>query len=117
MANPTQERSIADLIFVGLNRKVLALDRYTGEVVWLWRSPRGSGFVAVLLDGDRLIAGVSGYIYCLDPLFGQVVWENQLKGLGVGFTSLASAHGAGGNAAVAAAAAAQQAAAAAAAAG
>jgi outer membrane protein assembly factor BamB len=87
------ERSIEDLVFVGLNRRVIALDRYAGHVVWDWKAPRGSGFPAILLDGDRLIVGVAGYAYCLDPVFGQVVWENPLKGYGSGVMSLVSVRG------------------------
>ena len=90
------ERTLADLVFVGLNRRVIALDRYTGAVAWAWRAPRGAGFVSLLLDGDRLIATVAGYTFCLDPLFGQVVWENPLKGYGTGLSSLASVHGSTG---------------------
>ena len=87
------ERQLTDLVFAGFNSRVIALDRYTGEVAWTWKSPKGAGFVTVLLDGDRLIAAVSGYIYCLDPLFGQEVWSNPLKGMGQGVTSLTSARG------------------------
>ena len=87
------ERTLADMIFVGFNRRVIALDRYTGEIVWDWKAPKGTGFVSLLLDGDRLMASVSGYMYCLDPIYGQVVWANPLKGYGVGTTSLASVHG------------------------
>ena len=113
-----EERTIADLAYVGLNRRVLALDRYTGEIVWEWKSPRGAGFVSLLLDGDRLLVGVSGYVYCLDPLYGQLVWENQLKGYGTALTSFASVHGSNADgAAVASIAQARRAAAAGAAAG
>src|SRR5262245_38741706 len=87
------QRTINDLVFVGFNKHVVALDRYTGESVWRWDAPRGSGFVAVLVDGDRLIASCQGYMYCLDPLFGQEVWSNPLDGLGVGTPCLASARG------------------------
>ena len=68
----------------------MALDRYTGEMVWEWKSPEGKGYVTMLLDGDRLIVAVMGYVYCLDPLFGQEVWRNPLTGKGVGVTSIAS---------------------------
>ena len=111
-----QERAIADLVFVGLNRRVLALDRYTGVVAWEWKAPKGSGFVSLLLDGDRLLAAVTGYVYCLDPLYGQLVWENLLKGYGTGLTTMASVNGSSGGTAAAAVIAQQQAAAAAAAA-
>lgn len=87
------ERVLGDLVFVGFNRKVVALDRYTGELAWTWQAPKGSGFPAILLDGDRLIVSVQGYTYCLDPIFGQQVWENHLSGMGVGTASLASVRG------------------------
>jgi outer membrane protein assembly factor BamB len=108
MADQTTERTIRDLVFAGFNRRVLALDRYTGEIVWKWKAPEGTGFVTVMLDGDRLIVSVNGYMYCLDPLFGQVVWNNPLKGLGVGVTSLTSVRGSVNGAEAAAAAAQQQ---------
>ena len=86
----TTDRTLADLVFVGFNSRVMALDRYTGEMVWEWKSPEGKGYVTMLLDGDRLIVAVMGYVYCLDPLFGQEVWRNPLTGKGVGVTSIAS---------------------------
>ncbi len=87
------ERTLADMIFVGFNRRVIALDRYTGEIAWDWKAPKGTGFVSLLLDGDRLMASINGYLYCLDPIYGQEVWSNPLKGYGVGTTSLASVNG------------------------
>ncbi len=109
----TQQRAVADMVFVGLSRRVLALDRYTGEIVWEWKAPKGGSFVSVLLDGDRLIVATGGYLYCLDPVFGQVAWENPLKGKGQGVCSLVSVHGAALSAPAAARIAQQQAAAAA----
>lgn len=94
MTTPTtpQERTLDDLIFMGFNRRVVAVDRYTGEIAWQWKAPR-AGFVTLLLDGDRLIVSVNGYAWCLDPVFGQEVWSNPLKGLGTGIASLASRRG------------------------
>ena len=106
------ERSIAEFVFVGFNRRVIALDRFDGQIVWEWKAPEGSGYPAVLLDGDRLIIGMNGYIYCLDPLYGQEVWSNPLKGKGMGITSVVSVRGAAGADPAAAEAARQQAAAA-----
>ena len=83
---------IDQLIFVGFNGKVAALDRDTGEIVWTFKQMKG-GNVTFLLDGDRLIASTSGYIYCLDPLTGQLLWHNPMKGYGMGITSLASVRG------------------------
>jgi outer membrane protein assembly factor BamB len=83
---------IDQLIFVGLNGYVLALDRDTGRRVWEC-SELKSGPVSLLLDGDRLIASTNGYIYCLDPADGRVVWDNPLHGYGMGIAHLASVRG------------------------
>jgi outer membrane protein assembly factor BamB len=81
------------LIFVGFKSQVVALHRDTGELVWKWRCPSGSGYVTLLLDGDRLIVSVMGYTYCLDPANGNEVWCNELPGMGIGVASLASVRG------------------------
>ena len=83
---------IEQLIFVGFNGKAMALDRDTGEIVWTYNQMKG-GNVTFLLDGDRLIVSTNGYIYCLDPLTGQILWHNPMKGYGMGITSLASVRG------------------------
>ncbi len=102
------EYTLMDLVFVGFNRRVVALDRYNGDVVWDWKSPAGTGFPAILVDGDRLVVSVQGYMYCLDPVTGEVLWSNPLKGLGVGTACIASLHGNSGSAAAAAVIAEQQ---------
>jgi outer membrane protein assembly factor BamB len=84
---------IDHLVFVGLNGYALALDRDTGQIVWS-NNQMHSGYVTLLLDGDRLIVSTSGYLYCLDPLTGQILWHNPLTGYGFGApTSLASVRG------------------------
>jgi outer membrane protein assembly factor BamB len=112
----TQEErplTLQSLAFLGFNSRVVALDRISGTVVWSWKAPKGrSSYVAILLDGDRVIASVRGYTYCLDPLTGQQLWANELPGLGTGIPSLASIYGNTGAAAAAAVIAQQQAAAA-----
>ncbi len=75
---------MSELIYVGFNSRIAALDRATGELVWDWKAPYGSGFVALLLDGEQLIASVQGYTWALDPSTGDTRWENQLKGFGYG---------------------------------
>ena len=87
--------SFENLVFVGFNSRVLALDRETGEIVWQWRSPKVTcgGYVTLLLDGDRLIVSVNGYLYCLDPVTGETLWNNGTKGCGTGVASIASVRG------------------------
>ncbi len=110
--SPSQDLTLMDLVFVGFNRRVVALHRDTGDLIWSWKSPNGSGFPAVLLDGDRIVVSVSGYTYCLDPITGEQLWGNSLKGLGLGTACIASIYGNTGSTAAAAVIAQQQAAAA-----
>lgn len=83
---------IDQLIFIGLRGYVIALHRDTGEMVWVC-SELNSGPITLLLDGDRLIASTNGYIYCLDPLTGRVLWNNPLRGYGNGIAHLVSVRG------------------------
>ena len=62
------------LVFVGLNGYAVALDRDTGEIVWS-NDEMKSGYVTLLLDGDRLVVSTNGYIYCLDPATGRTLWH------------------------------------------
>ena len=81
------------LVFVGFNRRVVALDRYSGEIRWDWKAATGSGYVSLLIDGDRLIVNCQGYTWCLDPLSGEEVWFQPLKGFGMGIACIASVRG------------------------
>lgn len=88
-------RSIDQLVFVGLNGYAVALDRDTGEIVWS-NDELKSGYVTLLLDGDRLIVSTNGYLFCLDPLTGRVLWNNRMSGYGGGTpTALVSVRGQG----------------------
>ena len=67
----TATSTVSDHVFVGFNSKVAALHRETGEVVWQWKSPKGRGPVALMLDGDRVIASIYGYTYAIDAATGE----------------------------------------------
>src|SRR3954471_17084201 len=85
--------TIDQLVFVGLNGYAAALDRNTGRIVWS-NNQLKSGYVTLLLDGDRLIVSTNGYLYCLDPLTGEALWHNPLRGYGPGApTALVSVRG------------------------
>jgi outer membrane protein assembly factor BamB len=80
-------------IFIGIKGGVFALDRATGQS--LWRAElKGSDFVNVLLDNDRVIAATKGEVFCLDPTTGQILWHNDLPGQGWGLITIATASGA-----------------------
>lgn len=80
------------LIFVGLNGYAVALDRDTGSIVWSNDQMR-SGYVTLMLDGDRLIASTNGFMYCLDPYTGKILWHNPMTGYGYGPASIVSRRG------------------------
>ena len=85
--------AVKDLVFVGLNGYAVALDRDSGEIVWS-NNQMKSGYVTLLLDGNRLIVSTNGYIYCLDALTGEIIWHNPMTGYGVGApTALTSVRG------------------------
>ena len=78
------------LIYVGFNSRVIALARETGAEVWNWKSPSGSGFPAILVEVPHVYVSVSGYCYALDAATGEQLWDNPLKGYGIGTATLAT---------------------------
>jgi outer membrane protein assembly factor BamB len=102
MARSGKGRHGADLLFVGFNRRIAAMQRSDGQLVWQWKAPHGSGYVALLLDGGTLFASVDGYTYALDPATGELLWTNTLSGLGTGVPCLATMIGTSGGGAAAA---------------
>jgi len=86
-------RNLEDLVFVAFNGRAFAVDRYDGTIAWRFKLPKGSGFVSILLDGDRLIVSSNGYTYALDPWRGTQLWYQEFSGEGFGIPSLASARG------------------------
>ncbi len=89
--------NLADLVFSGFNRRVAALHRRTGQIVWQWRAPKGSVYVSLLLEPGVLVVSVDGYMYGLNPLTGGQLWYNPMDGFGTGVTSLVSVNGSGGS--------------------
>ncbi len=90
---PIPAMDISDLVFTGFNKRVAALNRNTGAILWQWTAPSGSTYTSLLLDGDRLIVSVHGYMYALDAASGRQLWANEMAGFGYGVASLTSVRG------------------------
>lgn len=76
-------------LYVGISNVVLALDPLTGEELWRTKLDRMSTFVTVSLMGQYVYAASAGEIYCLEAATGEVIWHNELKGMGRGFVTFA----------------------------
>jgi outer membrane protein assembly factor BamB len=79
-----------EAIYVGIRGTVLALDRSSGAEMWRADLKKGD-FVNIVLDGDVLLAATKGELFCLDSTTGKVLWKNELKGLGRGLMTVATA--------------------------
>jgi len=77
----------SDLVFIGIKGSVVALNRATGEQVWATHL-KGSDFVNVVLQNGAILASCCGEIFCLDPLKGDGLWHNPLKGFGTGLATI-----------------------------
>ena len=81
---------ISDLVFIGIKGSVVALNRAAGEQVWATHL-KGSDFVNVVLQDDAVLATCYGEVFCLEPLTGNALWHNPLKGFGTGLATIATA--------------------------
>jgi outer membrane protein assembly factor BamB len=87
---------VHQLLFLGLNGRVAALDRDSGEIVWEWTAKDPDkhraigGYMTLLVDQGQLFVSANGYTYRLDPLTGAELWANPLRGWGTGPTALAT---------------------------
>jgi outer membrane protein assembly factor BamB len=88
--------NVHQLLFLGLNGRVAALDRDSGEFVWEWTAKDPDkhravgGYMTLLVDQGQLFVAANGYTYRLDPLSGAELWANPLRGWGLGPAALAT---------------------------
>jgi outer membrane protein assembly factor BamB len=101
-----------DSLFLGLKRRVSALSRRDGTILWSTKLPGMGDFVTLTSDEERLYAYCGGQIHALDFASGDILWSNGLPGYGYGLGSLLVDGQSAPPAAIAAAIAAQAAAAA-----
>src|SRR5204863_3981262 len=74
---------------VGIRGSVVALNRETGEQVWAARLG-STDFVNIVVEDKHVFATTYGEIFCLDPVTGELVWHNRLKGYGTGLATIAT---------------------------
>lgn len=79
----------SQLLILGIGGCVLGVDPATGTNVWKTKL-KGGDLVTVSVRGGRVFAGAAGELFCLDAADGQVLWHNNLKGMGMGVVSFGS---------------------------
>jgi outer membrane protein assembly factor BamB len=106
--------TVHQLLFLGLNGRVAALHRDSGEIIWEWTAKDPDkhravgGYMTLLMDQGQLFVSANGYTYRLDPLTGAEQWANPLRGWGFGPAALATSTAASSQQVLTAAAAQQQ---------
>ena len=80
----------AVVVYVG--GYVHALNPMTGDTVWSTKLPKAykSSIGGAIIDGDVVLAGVGGRVYCLDITDGRLLWQNDMPGMGLGMVSVAT---------------------------
>lgn len=71
------------VVFIGIGSHVVALDGGTGTEIWR-RKLKSSSLVTIQVQGDTVLAGAQGEVFCLDARSGDLRWHNKLKGFGMG---------------------------------
>lgn len=66
-----------ELLYAGVGRTVIAMDRFNGRPAWRVKLPRllGGSISMVLPHGREVYVWRGGYVYCLDRRTGSVLWE------------------------------------------
>jgi len=84
-----------DLVFIGIHGSVVAMDKETGKQVWMTRLKAGvfggaNGFVTLMVEADKVFAVNRGEMFCLDAASGNILWHDELSGMGYGLASIAT---------------------------
>jgi outer membrane protein assembly factor BamB len=79
----------SSLVFVGIKGAVIALNKSNGSEVWR-ATLGGSDFVNLVIGDDSIYAATRGQVFRLSATSGEILWNNPLKGMGLGLVTIAS---------------------------
>ena len=74
-------------VFVGTKGSVTAINKSDGREIWR-TALKGASYVMLAFDGNQIYAHTGGHLFCLDKISGEILWENDLPGLGYGLATL-----------------------------
>ncbi len=79
-----------DIVVFGIGGHAVAIDASTGTEIWRTKL-KGSDTVTITLAAARVLAAAGGELFCLERDSGQILWHNNLKGLGLGLVAFGTA--------------------------
>jgi outer membrane protein assembly factor BamB len=84
-----------DTVLIGVQGHVASIKKETGELSWKTHIAGGFGdaFVSLASDGTFIFAHTRGKLFCLDASSGELLWTNDLPGLGYGIASICAIPG------------------------
>ncbi|MCB9895864.1 MAG: PQQ-binding-like beta-propeller repeat protein [Planctomycetes bacterium] len=84
-----------EAIVVYVGGHVHAVEPMSGQTLWSTRLPKTykQSIGTVLVEGDVVLAGVGGRLYCLDIYDGRLIWMNEMPGMGLGMVAVATPAG------------------------
>lgn len=82
----------ADLLVIYVGGRVCRIDPRSGGILWVAKLPKAmqSSVGTVLVEEQIVYAGAGGRLYALALDDGHLLWENHLKGFGMGMVSMAT---------------------------
>lgn len=82
-----------NFIFIGTYGHVAALRKKSGKKVWCTSLPKtGYSVVSILVEDETLFCASGGRVFALDPVTGEILWSNGLRGLGMGGVFITTAN-------------------------
>ena len=75
-------------IYLGISSHVICIERETGREIWRIQLRQGK-ITNVAVCGDMVVAYSGGFLLGLRAEDGEVLWENELPGLGYGYCIIA----------------------------
>jgi outer membrane protein assembly factor BamB len=83
-------------LYILSNGRVAAIDKKDGNIIWEVKlkeygvSGLSHSVGQISIEDDKIFAGVSGILLCLNIKDGSLKWKNELKGWGYNFISMAN---------------------------
>jgi outer membrane protein assembly factor BamB len=87
--------NMPEMIVVYVGGHVHSLDPLTGNTLWKTRLPKAyrNSIGTLLIEGDVVLAGAAGRVYCLDISDGRILWVNEMRWMGLGMVAVATPNG------------------------